>query len=95
MIVFVGLLVLFSLFVVFSLHFDVSHCFVCVCVCCCFVCSVDRQSEIGDRKLESWTLGHIEDCICFLKCYMMFTIFLIFQQHIMLYYRFGMFLIRF
>ena len=48
------------------------------CVCCLklfavlffvFGFFVDRQSKIGDRKLESWTLGHIEDCSLFFICF--------------------------
>ena len=26
-----------------------------------FLSAADRESEIGDRKLESWTLGFFED----------------------------------
>ena len=33
----------------------------CCCLFICFSCSADRQSEIGDRKLESWTLGIVKD----------------------------------
>ena len=40
---------------------------VCMCVVLFCVYSVDRESEIGDRKLESWTLRNVEDC-CF-SCY--------------------------
>ena len=50
--------------------------------------SVDRQSEIGDQKLESWTLGNVEDCrvffeipydvydsfVCFPKCDALFQV---------------------
>ena len=35
--------------------------------------SADGQLDIGDRKLESWTLGFVEDCR-FLKFFMNFTI---------------------
>ena len=33
--------------------------------CCYFCLSADIQSEIGDRKLESWTLGSFDHCSFF------------------------------
>ena len=44
-------------------------------VFCCS--SADRETEIGDRKLESWTFGNFEDCcFCFLTIYMILMILL-------------------
>ena len=50
----------------------VSSCVQCLLVLCCFclfsvfvllfMSADDRQSEIGNRKLESGTLGNVEDC---------------------------------
>ena len=34
----------------------------CVVVVSSLFSSVERESDIGDRKLESWTLGILEDC---------------------------------
>ena len=34
--------------------------------------SADKQSEIGHRKLESWTLGHFEYCCCFVSFWCLF-----------------------
>ena len=41
--------------------FEMLLCVVCVFLCFLLFSSADRQSEIGDRKLESWTLGNVED----------------------------------
>ena len=41
--------------------------------------SAERQSEIGDRKLELWMFGHFEDC-SFLICFMILQILLYFHK---------------
>ena len=50
-------------------------------LCCLFICfcfdSADRQSGIGDRKLESWTLGNYED-VCFFSC----SVFMLFDYDV-------------
>ena len=61
----------------------------------CFVYAADRESEIGDRKLEAWSLGNLEDCRLFCKLYMVLTSALGFYKNAMLYQRFCMFFIRF
>ena len=55
---------LFSLFYVAC--FCCLFCVVDLFLICLFIIAVsaDRQTEIGDWKLESWTLGSVEDC-CF------------------------------
>ena len=40
---------------------------------CLFFSYADRQSEIGNRKLESWTLGHFEYCVFVCFVFFVFT----------------------
>ena len=58
------------MFVLFSLLFLLCFFFF-------VVSSVDRESEIGDRKLESWTLRILEDCsfFCFFLIYVLYDSF--------------------
>ena len=45
--------------------------------------SADRQSEIVDRKLESWTCGNVEDWRLFLfLCYKICSLFLKCFKHV-------------
>ena len=76
------------------------HCCFVVVLCCfvlLFFSSADRESEIEDRKLESWTSGNFEDCcfVVFKQIYMRLTFPLDVQQNAMVYQRLCMLLMRF
>ena len=56
--------------------------------------SADNESEIGDRKLESWSFEHVEYSRCFKIC-VWFLWFLLILFNVMVYQMFRMLLIRF
>ena len=76
-----------------SLYRPLVFC-VCISFCAVFLSLADKQSKIGDRKLESWTLRNVEDCRCFCFVSMMLTILLYVHKDVMLDQRFCMLLIR-